>query len=117
MKIITPSVIAELHHEPEHMKIFKTGICFNRSAQKLLALKQDDRFLILQDDKGRLYYQETLVPDSFKIGYELIKGGCRSQQKYLLEYLFPEQKNPSITFSIGEPVEGRRLLTPIGFEK
>jgi hypothetical protein len=116
MKTISPSTLSHLNHEPEFMKIFKTGISFNSSAQKLLALKEKDRFILCQDEKGSLYFQETTQKDSFEIRQELKRGGCRCSQKHLLEFLFPEQKNPSMTFVIGEPREGRRLLTPVGFK-
>lgn len=116
MKIISPSVLSELNHVPETMKIFKTGISFNQTAQKLLALKTNDRFLLCVDDKNRLFFQETTQKDSFVVSQEMKRGGCRISALHLLEYLYPEQKNPSMTYTIGEPLEGRRLLTPIGFE-
>ena len=111
MKIITPQLLETMNLEPAHIKLFGSGISFNRSAQKKLALEQNSRFVILQDEKDNLFYQDAINKDGFVINHILEKGGCRTSCKNLLKFLYPERAITSISFEIGEFKNGMRLLT------
>jgi len=108
-KIINPELLASLQVGEPEMKIFKTGISFNRAAQKLLALKQHSQFVIVQKETGGLFYKDV-VKQGFVIAQEMKIGGCRAKQLGMLNYLFKNSADP-VKFSIGELEDGMRKLT------
>lgn len=118
MKVITPQFIESLTTEPAKLKIFSSGIGFNKAACKLLALKKKNRFLLCKDEKDHLFYQDVAEShDGFEITALPEKGGARSNAKGLFKFLFPTDNVKFKFFIIGEMKDGLRPLIPVDLPK
>jgi len=115
MKIeITPQIIEAFNEEgkPALVTIGIKGIMFSKIAEKLLALKPGNSFLLEFED-GSLFYKESV--NGFKLTqtgkYQVLTSNATNVGKYIDRFFKKGVKN--FRFEIGEFKEGRRKLTMV----
>lgn len=108
--VITPEIITAFNEKnlPALCSIGCKNICFNKQAQRLLALKTDSQFLLEHED-DKLYYKDSSA--GFKLttsGKNVLMINISGIGKYVENILKKGKK--TYRFQIGELIEGRREL-------
>ena len=107
--IITPETIE--HKTEPVISINKSGICFNKSAEKLLALKEGDYFSLVYKNKKLYYKQET--NKGFKLVRRVKNKGSYAKLGYYtikIHNFFEEYNIPIGRYEIGIMKDGLREL-------